>query len=85
MLLPAARRTSSGNHNINGQPNVQNYNDRPKYATRFQAKFRWERPGGPAASFDLDLTPSSGVLRGKEVRKMAVPLGFTDLVNPPIQ
>lgn len=40
---------------------------------RFQAKFRWERPGGPAASFDLDLSPSNGVLRGKEVSLAATP------------
>lgn len=36
-----------------------------------QAKFKWERPGGPAASFDLDLQPASGVLRGKEASARA--------------
>lgn len=36
-----------------------------------QAKFRWERPGGPAASFDLELEPANGVLKGKEASARA--------------
>lgn len=32
-----------------------------------QAKFRWERPGGPPSSFELELQPANGALRGREV------------------
>ncbi|CAM9334199.1 unnamed protein product, partial [Hapterophycus canaliculatus] len=50
--------------------------------SNLEAKFRWERPGGPAASFDLELNPSSGVLRGKEVRELE--LRFTARQSGPV-
>ncbi|CAM9445262.1 unnamed protein product, partial [Sphacelaria rigidula] len=33
------------------------------------ARFRWERPGGRAAAFDLEVSPEKGTLTGRQVRK----------------
>ncbi|CAN0353483.1 unnamed protein product, partial [Ectocarpus sp. 12 AP-2014] len=51
--------------------------------SNLEAKYRWERPGGAAASFDLNLDQPNGVLRGKEVRE--VELRYTARQSGPVE
>ncbi|CAM9236760.1 unnamed protein product, partial [Laminaria digitata] len=50
--------------------------------SNLEARFKWDRPGGAPASFELELVPDSGVLKGREAN---VELRYTARSAGPVE